>query len=169
MAFILASDGRDEEGNDGFQRYQEHLNGVQDTFPASAYKIATSDWYFNFNDRRCPHDAWLETCNLHELSTGPRSDVRTLSLKVVLLGAFHDRRIELRYPRVFSYSLNISHGERGQRDWRYDELRLSDRGHLIHEIEWYGSHATGSWVIEASDLEIEFVLSPSGGSESGTS
>jgi hypothetical protein len=158
MVFILAADGRDEDGNDGFLRYQEYLEQSRNAFPPSAYNIAASDWYFNFADRRCPHDSWLETCTLHEIPTGLRKGERTLSLTVRLLGAFHDRHIELRYPTVFAYRFDISHGERGQRDWRYDELRLSDRGHLLHEIEWYGSRPTGSWIIEASDLEIGWVL-----------
>jgi hypothetical protein len=158
MAFILAADGRDDHVEESFQLYQNYLQSVQQAFPISAYKIATSEWFYNFNDRRCPHDAWLESCNLIELSTGARNEHRTLSLTVKLLGAYHDRFIELRYPQVFSYRLNVSNGEQGQRDWRYDELRLSDRGHLIHEIEWYGSHSTGSWIIEASDLEIDWAL-----------
>jgi len=157
MVFILAADGRDEDGNFSFQNYEEYLERVRNTFPISAYKIATSDWYYNFNDRRCPHDSWLESFKLHELSTGRRSEVRRLSLNIRLLSAHHDQYIELRYPRVFSYKLSIVDGERGQRDWRYDELRLSDRGHLIHEIEWSGLDATGSWLIEASDLEIEWI------------
>jgi hypothetical protein len=78
-------------------------------------------------------------------------------LSVRLLGAYQDRYIELRYPRVFSYRLNIDDGKLGQRDWRYDEFRLSERGHLIHEIEWSGLHPTGSWIIEASDIEIDWV------------
>jgi hypothetical protein len=157
MVFILEADGRTE---DGFRGYRNYLETVRNVFPASAYKIARSDWYFDSRDRRCPHDAWLETFELHEVSTGQRSEGRTLSMSVRLLGAYHDRYIELRYPRVFSYGLNISSGESGQRDWRYDELRLSNRGNLIHEIEWYGSHATGSWIIEASDLEVDWVLKP---------
>lgn|SRR5215471_1351559 len=64
---------------------------------------------------------------------------------------------ELRYPRVFRYALNVIDGERGHRDWRYDELRLSDRGYLFHEIEWSGLYATGVWVIEALDLEFRWV------------
>ena len=158
MAFILEADGRTR---DGYRLYQKYLETVQNVFPSSAYKIATSDWHYNSNDRRCPHDAWLETFELHEMPTGQRSEDRTLAMSVRLLGAYRDRYIELRYPRVFSYCLSISRGERGQRDWRYDELRMSDRGNLIHEIEWYGSHATGSWIIEASDLEVDWILKPS--------
>jgi|SRR5262252_2989981 len=88
---------------------------------------------------------------------GERGQETKLSLDVRLLGAYHDGYIERRYPQVFRYALNVTDGERGHRDWRYDELRISDRGHLVHEIEWSGLHATGVWVIEASDLEFRWV------------
>jgi hypothetical protein len=156
MVFILATDGRDEDGNDGFQPYQEYLERVRDAFPRSAYEIATYDWYFSCNDQRGPHDAWLETFELRESSTGRQGEIRTLSLLVRLLGCHHDRYIQLRYPKVFSYNLKLGDGDHGQRDWRYDELRLSERGHLMHEIEWCRLDATGSWLIEASDLQIEW-------------
>jgi hypothetical protein len=58
---------------------------------------------------------------------------------------------------VVRYELNGSDVERGHHDWRYDELRMSDRGHLIHEIEWHGASDIGLWVIEASDLEFRWV------------
>jgi len=160
MAFLLASDGRNEDVSGSFRRYRTYLDGVRNEFPASAYGIATSDWYYDATDPRCPHDAWLESCVLNEISSGQREEVRTLSLSVRLLGAYHDRYIELRYPRVFSYSMSISRGEHGQRDWRYDEFRLSKRGNLVHEIEWCGSQETGSWIIEASDVGIDWVLKP---------
>jgi hypothetical protein len=76
---------------------------------------------------------------------------------VRLLGAYHDGHIELRYANVLRYELNVSDAERGHRDWRYDELRMSDRGHLIHEIEWRGASDVGIWVIEASDLEFRWL------------
>ena len=90
---------------------------------------------------------------------GKRRQQRSLSVNVRLLGAYHDGYIELRYPRVSRYALNVTDGERGHRDWRYDELRLSDRGYLVHEIEWSGLYATGVWVIETSDLEFRWCQS----------
>jgi hypothetical protein len=158
MVFILAADGRDDDVAESFQRYRNYLETVRQAFPSSAYNIATSAWFHDFDDRRCPHDAWLESCNLSESPAGAQHQHRTLSLTVKLIGSHQDRIIELRYPRVFSYHFSVHSGERGQRDWRYDELRLSERGHLIHEIEWYGSHPIGSWTIEASDVEIGWVL-----------
>jgi len=80
-----------------------------------------------------------------------------LSLRLRLLGAYHDGYIELLYPRVFGYRLNVEHGEMGHRDWRYDELRVSDQGRVIHEIEWWGSKVKGRWLIEASDVQLQWV------------
>jgi hypothetical protein len=58
---------------------------------------------------------------------------------------------------VFSYRLDAWDGELGHKDWRYDELRLSDQNTLIHEIEWCGMRDTGRWLIEASDLEFRWL------------
>jgi hypothetical protein len=54
---------------------------------------------------------------------------------------------------VFTYRLDAWEGEQGHRDWRYDEFRLSEAGHLLHEIEWAGANSTSRWLIEASDVE----------------
>jgi hypothetical protein len=54
---------------------------------------------------------------------------------------------------VFTYRLDAWEGEPGHRDWRYDEFRLSEAGHLLHEIEWAGANSTSRWLIEASDVE----------------
>jgi hypothetical protein len=86
-----------------------------------------------------------------------------MSLSVRLLGAYHDGYIELHYPRVFAYAMNVGDGARGHRDWRYDELRVSDRGNLIHQIEWYGATGVGEWMIEASDLEFRWIPANSTG------
>jgi hypothetical protein len=157
MTFILTPDRRDEDVVGSFRRYRAYLASVRDSFPPSAYALATSDWYFNFGDHRCPHDAWLETLQLTEPSSGARNEIRTLSLRVRLLGAYHDGYIELLYPRVFRYRLGVDDGRSGHRDWGYDELRMSDDGRLIHEIEWCGPRQTGTWMVEASDLEFRWV------------
>jgi hypothetical protein len=157
MAFILAADGRDKDVAGGFERYQAYLQSVRDVFPPSAFALATSDWYFRFEDPRCPHDAWLESIEIGEHASGSRNQVRGAHLNVRLLGAYHDGHIELHYPRVCSYTLRGNLIHRGHCDWRYDELRLSERGNLIHEIEWCGATDTASWIIEASDIEFRWV------------
>jgi hypothetical protein len=94
---------------------------------------------------------------VNENSSGERQEKRCVSLTVRLLGAYHDGYIELFYPRVHSYKFDVWNAERGHRDWRYDELRLSDRGNLLHEIEWCALNDTGRWLIEASDLEFRWL------------
>lgn len=40
-------------------------------------------------------------------------------------------------------------GSTGDGDWLYDEIRLSQRGYVLHEIEW----SCGSrWLIECGDV-----------------
>jgi hypothetical protein len=51
----------------------------------------------------------------------------------------------------------MPYAEQGHGDWRYDELRINDKGHLVHEIEWASFTYTGSWLIEASDLQYRWV------------
>jgi hypothetical protein len=77
-------------------------------------------------------------------------------MRVRLLGAYHDGHIELLYPRVFGYQFRVTDGECGHRDWRYDEVRLSPCGHVVHEIEWYGRKEVGSWLVKASDVEFRW-------------
>ncbi|MFO1184328.1 MAG: hypothetical protein U1E56_06035 [Bauldia sp.] len=156
MTYLLSSDGRDEDVVGAFERYRLHLEYHRDSFPASAYALATSNWYFAASDHRCPHDARLTSAALTELSTS-RAGPGQISLHVRLLGAYRDGHIELIYPQVFSYRLAAGDCADGHRDWRYDELRLSDAGHVIHEIEWWGPTEVGSWLIEASDVEFRWL------------
>jgi hypothetical protein len=126
---------------------------VRDAFPPGAWALATSDWYGDFGDPRCLHDAWLESVTFSEPYGGKNDEKRTCALHVRLLGAYHDGYIELLYPRVFSYTFTCADALQGHGDWRYDEFRLSERGHLLHEIEWWSPNARGRWIIEASDVE----------------
>jgi hypothetical protein len=156
VTYLLSADGRNDDVLGAFARYRDHLASSRDSFPPSAYALATSDWYFNPSDHRCPHDAWLESLSMTEPASGTTREIRRVSMRIRLLGAYHDGYIELLYPRVFGYRFNVDDGEGGHRDWRYDELRLSDDGHVIHEIEWCGPHQVGSWLIEASDVEFKW-------------
>lgn len=136
--------------------YRQYLRENETKFPPGAFSIASSDWYYGFDDHRAPHDAWLETATFSEPATGERSEVRHLSLRLRLLGAYHDRWLEFFYPKVFAYEMSGERTGSGHGDWLYDEFRLSSKGRLLHEIEWAGKAGSdGSrWLIEASDVEF---------------
>ena len=154
MAYYLTKERSIEDVCKSWRRYQEYLRQHQQQFPPGAFAIATSDWWYDFNDHRSPHDAWLESVTFSEPSRGERSEIRYTQLKVRLLAAYHDGFNELLYPRVFSYSLQSADCAHGLGDWRYDEFTLSPAGHVIHEIEW----ARGQrWIIEASDIEYLWI------------
>jgi hypothetical protein len=163
MVFILSNDGRYEDSPDGvrraFERYHDYLKQNETAFPSGAYQLATSDWFYYPNDHRCPHDAWLESLQMKESSV--RKALKPCSISIRLLGAYHDGHIEITYPRVFSYSLQcFMPGDVGTHgDWWYDEFRLSERGHLIHEIEWAPQSQNNpfSWTIEASDIDFRWI------------
>lgn len=157
VAFILGEqrDGDFDRSKQLWADYQSYLRERESVFPPGAYALATSDWYFGFDDHRAPHDAWLEWFKVEEIGTGDRSATRHVSLRIRLLSAYHDRYMEFFYPVVYSYELGKPRGHNGHFDWRYDEFRLSESGNLIHEIEWAGGHEYDArWLIEASDVEF---------------
>jgi hypothetical protein len=151
MTYVLAQQ-RDSDVATAFENYRAYLHGNRTAFPSSAYALATSDWYFDFADRRCPHDSWLESVTIADPSSGSRHELRSSTLIVRLLGAYHDGHIEFVYPEVQAYDLSMINLNQGHGDWRYDEFRLSETGRVIHEIEWATFGDTGRWLIEASDV-----------------
>jgi hypothetical protein len=156
VAYILAAQ-RDADPQGSFDRYRAYLERHRARFPPSAYALATSAWYFDARDHRCPHDAWLESVNVFEPSSGERAEQRVVALTIRLLGAYHDGHIELHYPRVWSYRLDAVAVLAGHGDWRFDELRVDDAGRLEHDIEWDGSEQTARWSIVASDVELRWI------------
>ena len=155
MSFILSAQ-RDDDVIGAFERYRAYLQSIRHSLPESVVALTSSDWYFSPSDHRCPHDAWLESVTISENSSGERNELRSTSIRIRLLGAYHDGFIEFYYPNVVRYSLNASDSADGHRDWRCDEFRLSDTGHVIHEIEWCGAHDTARWVIESSDVHFQW-------------
>jgi len=163
MVYILAEQRHQDEPEAMrlWEADQRYIRESKPAFPPGAYELATSDWYYGFADHRAPHDAWLEWAKFEEPATGSRRERRHLSLRVRLLGAYHDQYLEFFYPIVYSYSLSNLASSRGHADWRYDEFRLSAAGHLLHEIEWAGGPGKEArWLIEASD--VQFTAHPVG-------
>jgi hypothetical protein len=153
--FILAAQ-RNKDVVESFRKYRKFLDDNRERFPSVAYALAISDWYFDPQYHECPHDAWLEWVKIEEHSTEERHEIRTVAITIKLLGAYRDGIIEIHYPKVFEYLFNSLALEGGHRDWLYDEMRLNEKGRLIHEIEWKGYQSSGSWLIVASDVEFKW-------------
>jgi hypothetical protein len=151
VTFILAPE-RELDPDGAFRRYREYLRQEEHRFPPGALALATSDWYLGAEDHRAPHDAWLLCAIFEEAEQGERRQMRRLSLRLTLLGAYHDLELELVYPEVFAYNFRGAAVVRGHGDWRYDELRVSPEGHLVHEIQWCGMDESATWVIEGNDV-----------------
>ena len=139
-----------------FQRYREFIDQNKDRFPESVFELASSEWYFNPSDHKCPHDASLERLTVEEPSAGDRHEIRKVNIRIVLLAAYHDGYIEFFYDGVTKYSLEGAAVTEGHHDWKFDEFRLSDEGRVIHEIEWAGLSQTAHWIIEASNVTYDW-------------
>ena len=159
MTYILSAQRNQDDPAEADRLWQEYTRYLRDNkaaFPPGAFELATSDWYYGFTDHRAPHDSWLEWIKFDEPASGARHEERKLSLRLRLLGAYHDNYLEFYYPVVHSYSMTNTASGTGHGDWQYDEFRLSPEGHLLHEIEWAGARGSNGsrWLIEASDVQF---------------
>src|SRR6185436_736288 len=157
MVYILTVDrplNSYEEWQSQWLRYCEYLESIRNDLPPGAYNFATAPWHYDFNDPRSPHDAWVDELVIREPASGERKEHRSLEIIVTLFGAYHDGHIELTYTAVQDYSLvGGKKSGSGHHDWLYDETRLSDRGLVLHEIEW----SSGSrWLIECGDVSYKW-------------
>lgn len=161
MAFILSTDiPEGSEGDSGllssrFGDYREYLQSLRDKLPPSAYEFAVAEWHYNPEAHECPHDSWVESLTVSEPYSGSRRGDRGIEISLRLLGAYHDGLICLTYKEVKRYSLEAPAEFRmppldvGHGDWLTDEVRLSERGYVLHEIEF----SRGSrWIIECGDI-----------------
>jgi len=137
--------------NEGYLAYFE---SVKDKLPPNARAFAGADWHYNFKDPKCPHDSWVESVVISEPADGETKDDRGLEIAVRLLGAYHDGTIELRYRGVYQYEMVGSSDESWPRihrphgDWLIDEIRLSEKDRVIHEIRF----TQATWMIECEDV-----------------
>ena len=158
MVYILTHDrplNSYEEWQSHWSKYCDYLASVRTQLPPAAYNFATAPWHYDFSDHRAPHDGWLDEIAIREPASGNRKEYRSLEIVVRLFAAYHDGHIELKYLVVQNYSLACGeHGGQGHGDWMYDEIRLSDRGYVLHEIEWSRG---GRWLIECGDVSYTWI------------
>jgi hypothetical protein len=160
MSFLLdalSKGSGPEEIAFALQTYTAYVESVRHALPESAYAFAAAQWHYNYTDHRCPHDSWLESLTISEPASGNRREIRHVEIAVRLLGAFHDGFLELSYPGVRSYSLSGAAGSStnaGHGGWLTDEIRLSEKNMVHHEILF----SNGSrWLIESEDIRFRWV------------
>ncbi len=121
--------------------------------------FASAKWYTDYNDYRCPHDAWLETLEIAEPATGQRGELRSTTITVRLLGAYHDGHIVFRYLAVQSYTLAAPSATQGLGDWLKDELSLNPAGFVVRRIDWFvhGRLSQATWTIECREVTYEWI------------
>ncbi len=162
MSFLIdAYEGRSaEEAEQRFKAYAEYLEKVKGALPKSALSFATAHWHYQFQDRHCPHDGWVEHLRIWESASGDRKQYRQTQIEIRILGAFHDAHLELNYKDVRSYTLSAqpqvdqkAGRGAGLGDWLIDEVRLSENNLVLHEILFSNR---SRWVIEASDFLWEW-------------
>lgn len=157
MTYILAKDRSNdslEEWDNAWSAYCRYLASVRQYLPRNAYEFATAPWHYNFEDHMSPHDSWHQSTILTETPV-QGAKYSKLDISVRLLGAFHDGHIELRFENVRSCDLRAAFRQEGSRsDWLYDEVRLSESGHVLHEIEWSNKDI---WLIECDELQYSWI------------
>ncbi|HUP28254.1 MAG TPA: hypothetical protein VM409_07450 [Chloroflexia bacterium] len=104
-------------------------------------------------DEGTEYDQWIravEAANIEPVEAIPR-DKGINDLEIWLrVQTAHDPEgyLDLRYKGVVYYSFNAAFG-----DWLLDEVRLSQAGRLVHEIELISATY---WTIECEDIEVEW-------------
>lgn len=167
MAYILSSDIGALDTAEDFQRfnkkwedYHEYLESLRDRMPQAAFEFATAPWHYDNKDSRGLHDSWVNSLAIIEPAQGENSEVRSLEIELRLFGPYHDGITILKYYGVHSYSLDSSlppnhprATQIGHGDLLIDEIRLTEEGKVLHEIEFdRGSR----WIIVCADIECTF-------------
>lgn len=146
-----------------WETYGEHLERIRESIPVEVYAFASASWHYSLTDHRSLHDSWVESVAIQESNAA--SDVageRVVTIRVRLLGPYHDGHTELTYSDVTGYTLGLGRAADdlahlapsqpvrvGHGDWLVDEIRIGQGGGIIHEVLFTSGR---TWVIEAGTV-----------------
>ena len=157
MSYLVDATQDDIASGAAYAAYRRYLETVKNDLPPNVYEIATASWYYDFSQRKCPHDSWIELIEISYHAPRPeRARISRITMK--LLGAFHDRYLYFVYHDVVSYRIDMPpasapNGVHG--DWIIDEFSISERKAIIHEIKfWTGPDTAPKIAIECRNLEF---------------
>lgn len=118
----------------------QEARGHAQRLPPGVKEFLLNVDYWNPQKRLCPHDSWVECIEIREgrekaeFSTQRRS----VNLKIVTLGAYHDVKLTFSYSGVSAYALKMDHpsqrGNRAHGDWIDDRFEIVDEETIRHRI-----------------------------------
>ena len=155
--FILFEDWRQEDDDldseamlKAHAKYDTYLKGNRALFPRNAYEFATAEWHHNFSDHRAPHDSWVTSIAINQVSI-PSTDSGVFDAEFVLLGAYHDGHLHVKYKNIHSFTVQRPEVAGGPVEIYRDEVRLSEKNLVLHEIEFL---AMPNWLVECEDISV---------------
>ena len=131
MKYILHSGSNSID----YENYLQALKSYQSSLPKKVLEFASDLTRFELNGASSLHDCWLKELLIEESGSPSQTEV-TLRL----LGQMHDRIISIKYREVVAYSItrtatdNSPYPNPDQDDLYTHEIRVSDDGHVLHEI-----------------------------------
>jgi hypothetical protein len=121
--------------------YLAYLATVRELIPPHVWAFASNPEHHQLDGSMTLHDSWLESIEIVEIGSGPRSATRDVHVSIRLLGPMHDLWHVLRYEGVRTYVCEGRDVGRGHGDVYAHEVRLANDGQtLIHELR-FGSYA----------------------------
>jgi hypothetical protein len=139
-----------------FEAYKAYAASIRDRLPRRTFP-AYGPWYVNGDEPRGPHDATIDHVEIREPRRGREKHLRSIEINVRLLHYTGEAFMHLSFRRVRHYALSVTPHRHdpngvtrsGQGDWLVYELRLSEAGRPICEVELANG---GHWVIECDDI-----------------
>lgn len=135
--------------------YHAYLDSIRPQLPPNVYDFAIAEWHYNPDFPQSLHDSWVESVSIIESPIRGNQHNRTLDITIRLFGPYHDGHIRIDYKDVYSYSINLPGGTELEigpyrhGDWLVDEVSLSERNLVVHEIEF---RSGSRWMIESRDI-----------------
>ena len=136
------------------QEYSAQVDLWKDDLPTSAYEYAKAAWHYDMQDARCIHDAWLVSCVFREASLQkPHAKPAGFDIDISFLTGLEDRVLKFSYKNIIQYSLESPSQSQTHSQVYFDEIRLSERKIMIHEILFMSN---ARWIIESNDFSFSF-------------
>jgi hypothetical protein len=136
------------------QEYSAQVDLWKDKLPTAAYEYAKAPWHYDMQDARCVHDAWLLSCVFQEASLQePHVKPTRFNIEISFLTGLEDHVLKFSYTNVLHYRLESPNPTEIHSDVYFDEIRLSERDHMIHEILFMSKVR---WIIESSGFTFSF-------------